>query len=192
MAVNKKKKAATKKKAQAKSEAAELTEKQKMFCEEYLKDYNGTQAAIRAGYSERSAGQIAGENLKKHEIQQYLSKRFETVANKMQISQERTMLEIARLAYSDIRKFYTVDGALKPITELDDDAAAALAGVEVYEERVSDATADEVVVAGTTKKIKTYDKTKALEMLAKHFKIYSDAPVNNNTLQFGYGPEKPV
>lgn len=50
-----------------------LTEKQKRFCEEYLIDLNATQAAIRAGYSRKTAGQIGDENLKKLEIQKYLS-----------------------------------------------------------------------------------------------------------------------
>lgn len=45
-----------------------LTDKQERFCEEYLKDLNGTQAAIRAGYSETSARQIAADNMSKHDI----------------------------------------------------------------------------------------------------------------------------
>lgn len=49
-----------------------LTPKQEMFCREYLIDLNGTQAAIRAGYSAKTAGQIAEQNLKKLEIQSYL------------------------------------------------------------------------------------------------------------------------
>ena len=51
-----------------------LTAKQEMFCREYLVDLNGTQAAIRAGYSEISARQIADDNLSKHDIQEYIAK----------------------------------------------------------------------------------------------------------------------
>lgn len=172
-----------------------LNDKQIRFCKEYIAcKFNATQAAINAGYSKKTAAEMGCENLRKPHIQKYLSELIEKDEKRigLDVSRERTLLEIARIAFSDIRKFYTMDGALKPITDLDDDAAAALAGVEVYEEKVSDPDADEVVVAGQTKKIKTYDKTKALEMLAKHHKIYTDAPVTNNNLKFGYGPEEPV
>lgn len=51
-----------------------LTDKQRLFCHEYLKDLNGTQAAIRAGYSENSAQEIASENLSKPMVSGYLEK----------------------------------------------------------------------------------------------------------------------
>lgn len=50
-----------------------MTDKQQFFCEEYLKDFNATQAAIRAGYSTQSAYSIGHENLKKPEIQDYIN-----------------------------------------------------------------------------------------------------------------------
>lgn len=53
---------------------AELTAKQAAFVREYLIDRNGTQAAIRAGYSEKTAGQIAEQNLKKLEIKEAIEK----------------------------------------------------------------------------------------------------------------------
>ncbi len=52
----------------------DLTDKQRLFCHEYLKDLNGTQAAIRAGYSENTAQQIASENLLKPLVSEYLEK----------------------------------------------------------------------------------------------------------------------
>ena len=58
------------------AEARELTQKQKRFCDEYLIDLNATQAAIRAGYSERNARNIASENLAKPNISQYIKKRL--------------------------------------------------------------------------------------------------------------------
>lgn len=53
-----------------------LTEKQKRFCDEYLIDLNATQAAIRAGYSEKTARQTATENLSKPYIREYIDKRL--------------------------------------------------------------------------------------------------------------------
>lgn len=55
-----------------------LTDKQRAFCIEYIKDYNATQAAIRAGYSEVSARYIGYENLQKPHILQYISDHFES------------------------------------------------------------------------------------------------------------------
>src|SRR5687768_780298 len=104
----------------------ELTEKQKKFCEEYLIDLNGTQAAIRAGYSEDSAKQIASENLTKPDIQEYLSRRQKELQETTGITQKRVLEEFAKIAFLDIRKLYTVDGSLKSIHDLDDDAAGAL------------------------------------------------------------------
>ena len=53
-----------------------LTAKQQRFCDEYLIDLNATQAAIRAGYSEKAARQIATENMAKPSIREYIDKRM--------------------------------------------------------------------------------------------------------------------
>ncbi|MEL7659597.1 MAG: terminase small subunit [Acetobacterium wieringae] len=58
---------------------AKLTEKQKRFCDEYLIDLNATQAAIKAGYSEKTANRIGTENLSKLVIQNYLNERMEEI-----------------------------------------------------------------------------------------------------------------
>jgi len=149
----------------------DLTEKQKRFCEEYLIDLNATQAAIRAGYSEDSAYSIGWENLKKPDIQEYLKARQKELQEATGITQKRVLEEYAKVAFLDIRKFYTVDGVLKSIHDLDDNAAGALAGVEVYEEKTGE---EDVEAIGTTKKIKTYDKVKALDSLARHLGMFTD------------------
>ncbi len=56
-----------------------MTAKQKRFCDEYLIDCDGTKAAIRAGYSKRTAGAIASENLKKPEIRAYIDENLEKI-----------------------------------------------------------------------------------------------------------------
>lgn len=67
---------------------AELTDKQKRFCEEYLIDLNATKAAIRAGYSENSAQEIGSQNLSKLMIQDYISELNKKRAEKLKIDQE--------------------------------------------------------------------------------------------------------
>lgn len=58
-----------------------MTEKQKRFCDEYLVDYNATQAAVRAGYSAKSAYSIGEENLRKPELKTYIDERLEQLHN---------------------------------------------------------------------------------------------------------------
>lgn len=56
-----------------------LTQRQKLFCQEYVKSGNATQAAIHAGYSEKTANRIASENLTKLDIQNYLQELNNTI-----------------------------------------------------------------------------------------------------------------
>lgn len=159
----------------------ELTEKQKLFCDEYLIDFNGKQAAIRAKYSPDTAENQASRLLSYDKVQAYLQAKKEKIAKKVEHSAERTLQEISRLAYQDVRKFYREDGSLIPIKELDDDAAAVIAGFDLEETFERDAEG-KIIPKSRIKKIKRFGKDKALEMLAKHYKLYSDATVINNNL----------
>ena len=69
----------------------DLTTKQKLFCKEYLKDLNATQAAIRAGYSEKTAYAIGVENLKKPLIAEYIAKHNKKRFDKLEISAEEVL-----------------------------------------------------------------------------------------------------
>lgn len=71
-----------------------LNEKQKQFCEEYIIDLNGTQAAIRAGYSEKTANRIASELLSKLDIQEYIQKIKNKRSERVKYSQDELMRDI--------------------------------------------------------------------------------------------------
>lgn len=148
-----------------KKEEGKITDRQERFCLEYLVDFNGTQAAIRAGYSEKNARFVAAENLTKPNIQQFIQLHKEKAAAKFEITRDQIIKQYARFAFQDIRKYYNEDGSLKPIHELDDDAAAALAGVEIDE--LFDGVGEDKIQIGVTKKIKRWDAPKALEGLCK-------------------------
>jgi len=75
-------------KKRAKNTPQKLTDKQKKFCEEYLIDLNATQAAIRAGYSKKTANPIAAQNLAKLSIQQCIAEKQKKLAEKTEITQE--------------------------------------------------------------------------------------------------------
>lgn len=154
-----------------------LTENEKRFSDEYLKDFNGRQAAIRAGYSKQSATSQASRLLTKANVIAYLNSKKQKVSEKLDISMERTLNEIGRIAFMDPRKMFNQDGTFKNIHELDDDTAAVLAGTEIEEFFTIKGKVE--TKSGRNVKVKYWEKTKALEMLAKHFKIYSDAPPPN-------------
>ena len=71
-----------------------LNEKQKQFCEEYIIDLNGTQAAIRAGYSEKTANRIASELLTKLDIQEYICELKNKRSERVKYSQDELMRDI--------------------------------------------------------------------------------------------------
>lgn len=74
-----------------------LNEKQKKFCEEFIIDFNGAQAAIRAGYSERSAKQIASENLTKLDLQKYIKELIENRNKRTKITQDEVVADIVEV-----------------------------------------------------------------------------------------------
>lgn len=147
-----------------------LTPKQKRFIDEYLIDLNATQAAIRAGYSPKTAHSIGQENLTKPEIMRELEKAMQKRQERTEITQDRVLKEYARIAFLDPRRFFDSDGTPKPIEALDDDTAAALAGLEIREE--FSGTGAERQLSGYTKKYKLVNKLGALDSLAKHLGMF--------------------
>jgi phage terminase small subunit len=81
-----------------------LTPKQKRFCDEYLKDLNGTQAAIRAGYSKKTANRIAAENLSKLVISEYIKNAKKRVEEKISIDVEYVLKNLKEVVVLSKRK----------------------------------------------------------------------------------------
>lgn len=150
----------------------ELNAQQELFCREYMKDLNATQAAIRAGYSEKTARQIGSENLSKP----YIRERIDHLAGRrlklVDLTAENILIEMGRLAKADIRDFYDENGNLRPIHEIPEDARRAISGVDV--EELFAGRGDDRDHIGRSKKIRLWDKTKALEMLGKYHKLLTD------------------
>lgn len=174
---------ATKKKAPAKpgtsKEAAAA--RRRLFVEAYIANSgNGTDAAITAGFSPKTAAQQATRLLKDVNVQQALKGRQEKLAEKFELTTEAVLRNLAQAIYFDPRKLYREDGSLKDVPELDDDTAMALAGVEVTEEK---GTGDERGrVVGYTKKLKWLDKNSAREQAMKHLGQYREDNTQRNPL----------
>ena len=145
-----------------------LNDKQRRFIDEYLLDLNATQAAIRAGYSERTANEQGSRLLAKVNIQNEVKKRMGDREKRTEITQDMVLEELAKLAFLDIRRAFNPDGGLMAVHELDDDTAAAVAGLEVIEMNGENGKTCRL------KKVKLSDKRAALELIARHLGMFND------------------
>lgn len=156
-----------------------LNDRQRRFVLEYVEDFNGKEAAIRAGYSERSAKARASILLADPVIQTELAKAREAIAERVTVTVQDIVTELARVAFFDIRTLFDENGNLKPVAELDDNAARALAGIDIVNEKRE--TDDDISVHEYTKRIKVADKLKALEMLGKYLGMFTETTNVNQT-----------
>ena len=96
---------------------AELNPKQKMFCQEYLVDLNATQAAIRAGYSKKTAGAIASEYLQKPNLQEYIKQLIDERSKRVEISAEAVLEDIVEIKQRCMQKVQVRDKDGNPTGE---------------------------------------------------------------------------
>jgi phage terminase small subunit len=150
-----------------------MSEKHQRFVEEYLLDLNATQAAIRAGYSAATA-HSQGQRLLKHvEVKKAIAAAKKARAERMAISQDRVLQELARIAYFDIRKTVDANGAPIPIQDLDADTASAIAGIDILEQY--EQVGEERVLVGLLKKYKVFDKNTAITNAMRHLGMMKDS-----------------
>lgn len=147
-----------------------MTEQRIRFCDKYFETLNASESAKFAGFSDDTARQQGYFLLQEEDVQIYLSKLRAKLQSKTDITTERVLREVGRLSFSDIRAYYNDDGSLIPVHLLPDDAAAALASVEIDDIFVYEKGIKKVI--GQTRKIKTYDKIGAIEKLMKHLGLY--------------------
>jgi len=143
----------------------ELNDKQKAFCHEYCLDWNGTQAAIRAGYSESSAKEIASENLTKPNIQDYIKLIKNDLEQLCGISRKRVMQEHIKLAFSSIANLHNTWITRKEFEELTEDQKSCIAEITTQIKKYYPKDAQEYEIEFV--KIKLYDKQKALDSISK-------------------------
>ena len=143
-----------------------LSDRQILFCEEYIVDLNATQAAVRAGYSKETARQIGSENLSKLDIQEYISELQEELSKKVKVKQEQVLEELIKIGFSDIKNYYksgTLE--LKDLSELDSRLTGAISQIKVTE-------TDSMMGSKKTVEFKLHPKLDALEKIAKHLGFY--------------------
>lgn len=153
-----------------------LNAKHLRFVDEYIVDLNATQAAIRAGYSPKTAKQQGHRLLTYVDVQRAIEAKRKEVAGDLGITRERVLKEMAKLAFSDLRQLYNEDGGLKHPHEWPEGAAGAISGMELVEEFGDGPDGKKLI--GYTKKLKLWDKGKQLENLLKHLGMDQDKPAD--------------
>jgi phage terminase small subunit len=144
------------------------------FVEEYLIDFNATQAAIRAGYSEKTATKIASEMLTKPDVQLAIQQEQAKLRSRVEVTQESVIAELAKIGFADIRKAVKWGPALGEVV-IGDDVVQTNGVLLVNSNELDDRTAAAISeISQTTAgiKIKMHDKQKALVDLGRHLGIF--------------------
>lgn len=145
---------------------ARLTEKQKLFCDEYLIDLNVTQAAIRAGYTPKYADHHGYELLDKPAIKECIDKRMKDREKRTEITQDIVLEELRKIALAKPTDFFAVEdmGQYKrvniiPTKDIPEDKIGAIAGIKQGANGIE---------------VKLHDRLKALELIGRHLGMFKD------------------
>ena len=146
-------------------------EMQDRFCNEFIVDLNATQAAIRAGYSQRSARYQGCLLLTKHNIQNEIQKLKAERAERVQIKADSVVLELAKVAFSNIQDFLEVlkggQVTLKAFEAIEREKLAAIESIKISTTHNKDDSREY-----TTTQFKLHSKIRALEQLGRHLGIF--------------------
>ena len=165
---------------------AELNQRQEMFCREYIKDLNGTQAAIRAGYSPRTADRMAYELLKKPEIQAFVLQSKAERVEEVKVDANYVLKRLIEIDEMDVADILDDGGDFLPIRKWPKVWRTTLSGLDIA-----------IINSGDTeaiiKKIKWPDKVKNLELLGKHIGVGAFTEKVDHTSSDGsMSPAKPT
>lgn len=151
----------------------DLSPKEQIFIREVLRTGNATRAVVLAGYSAATASVTGSKLLRKAKVAAELAKVREKLLQKIEIDAEKVLQGIAQVAFFDVRKFFSADGSLKAISDLDQATAFALKGLDVEKlfHHFGKGQAEE---KGTITKVRFADRLEALELLGRHLKLFTD------------------
>lgn len=161
-----------------------LNDRQKKFCDEYLIDLNATQAAIRAGYTDKYANTNANKLLQNTTIAEYISKRQKDREKRTEITQDMVLREIANIAFSNIADYVKVvekeaqfefEGKMIPLYDEEGKPIKYRTVEPVLTDELTDEQRKALAIIQKGRDgfiIKTYDKLAALEKLGKHLGMW--------------------
>jgi phage terminase small subunit len=143
-----------------------LTPKQSRFVAEYLIDLNGKQAAIRAGYSAKTAEVQASQLLRIAKIQVALSAAIQARSRITEVTANRVLAELAKIAFANMRDYWSKEGEMVDLHRLDQDLTAAVQEITI------DETVDPSGVVRRHTRLKLHDKRGALDSLAQYLGMF--------------------
>ena len=155
----------------------DLSPKQSKFCIEYVKDYNGRQAAIRAGYSPKTAQEQASRLLSKVKVQKEIARRESRIENKVIISKDKILRELSKVGFSNVSDHLTVDeyGCVQAVglDQLPPGASAAIK--KVKERRVIKSTPGGTdPILESTLEYELHDKINPLVQMGKELGMFRE------------------
>jgi len=160
----------------------DLSEKERMFAEEYLVHFDATRATIAAGYAEKKeiARTRANELRKRPQISKFIEQRKQQRLDELGISQERLLMEYARVAYATPADYYKYDEEegwrAKQLDELTEDQKAAISDIVLVDKKVVKFTRDGEKASWkkSISRVILQDKMKAMEALAKYQGLFKE------------------
>ena len=169
---------------------AKLTDKQELFCKEYIITLNATQAASKAGYSENTAQQTGSENLSKPLIQERIAELNAERMNELKIDAQYVLNRLHEIDQLDILDIMNDDmSGFRRLSEWPKAWRQSLSGIDINE--LFDYNEGEKELSGLVKKIKWPDKVKNLELLGKHISVGAfskeeDKPQDNKPVTLNF------
>jgi len=154
------------------TKGGKLPDNQERFCREYIVDRKKMLAAVRAGYSPRSAAVSAAKLLKTPKIRARIDELLAIQAKKIEMKADDVLQALAKSATYDVRDFFDEKGTAKDIKDLDDLSAHAVAGFEFVNLYEDAADGSGKHCFGQLRKFKLTDRLRALEMLGKHLALF--------------------
>lgn len=163
---------------------AQLTAKQKRFCDEYLIDLNATQACIRAGYSNKRASEQAYQLLQKTTVQKYIQERKAERVERIEVTQDfviRELMAIASVNATDYAKIVekhataNVNGNIVQLYDADGNPVMYRTVEPILTDELTDIQKKALAVIKKGRdgfEIKPYDKLKVLELLGRHLGMW--------------------
>jgi phage terminase small subunit len=178
----------------------ELTSKQRAFVREYLIDLNATQAAIRAGYSAKTASSQGERLLRNVEVDKAISAAMKLRAERTDITADRVLNELAKIGFADIRKAVKWTSSL--ITEEDQPDGGDVLVIKhvvtnniqiVASEEIDEDTAAAIAEISQNAtggiKVKLHDKRAALVDLGRHLGLFKDKVEHSGSINLNVLPE---
>lgn len=168
-----------------KIDADGLTGKQRLFCDYYIRTFNATQSAIKAGYSKNTAYAIGYENLKKPQVKAYLEKLRDAYTEDIYLDTKRLLERHRQIAFYDVNDYVNDDGTLKDLSECDGSLIRKVSSEKTNIEQISEI--GEEKKTKTKEVIKTNfeleDRSKSLVFLTKFYGLDPDTNIAKQRLE---------